>query len=201
MTLEIILTFAAYAFVTSITPGPNNTMLLASGVNHGFVRTIPHILGVSLGFGVMVFAVGSGLGSLFLAFPVLHTVLRWAGAAYLLWLAWKIANSGAMDGETATAKPLTFLEAAVFQWVNPKCWLMATGAITTYMPQSGRFADLVVITVLFCLINGPCVGSWAGFGVLLRRWLTEARANRIFNIAMAVLLVLSLQPLLSEGIG
>lgn len=199
MTFELILTFAAYAFVTSITPGPNNTMLLASGVNYGLLRTVPHILGVSLGFGAMVFAVGSGLGSLFVAFPALHTLLRWVGAAYLLWLAWRIAVSGTMKDEATNANPLTFLEAAAFQWVNPKCWVMATGAIATYMPPTGDVSDLMVITVLFCLINGPCVGSWAGFGVVLRRWLSDPQANRFFNVAMAGLLVLSLHPLLTEG--
>lgn len=200
MTFDLILALVVYAFVTSITPGPNNTMLLASGVNYGFFRTIPHILGVTVGFSAMVLAVGAGLGSLFMAFPILHAALRWIGGAYLLWLAWKIASSGTIDHEASAAKPMTFSQAAAFQWVNPKCWVMATGAITAYLPAHGSIVDLVAMTTVYALVNGPCVASWAGFGMMLRRWLTDPTVTRVFNIAMATLLVFSLQPLVAEGL-
>ena len=137
MTVDLLLALAAYAFVTSITPGPNNTMLLASGANFGFWPTVPHLFGINLGFSAMVLAVGLGAGSVFAAFPLLHTVLRWGGTAYLCYLAWKIANSGEMDADGHKATPMTFLQAAAFQWVNPKAWIMAIGAIATYMPSDG----------------------------------------------------------------
>ncbi|MDR2155090.1 MAG: LysE family translocator [Burkholderiaceae bacterium] len=200
MTAELLLAFAAYALVTSITPGPNNTMLLASGVNFGFARTVPHILGVSLGFAVMLLAVGLGLGELFRRYPSLHIVLRWAGGAYLLWLAWKIAQSGPAKDDARSARPFGFLQAAGFQWLNPKCWIMATGALTIYLPSDGGLFELSVITAIYALINAPSVCVWAGFGVALRRWLTDPRMTRLFNLGMAALLVGSLYPLFSEAV-
>src|SRR5262245_46020938 len=133
MSLELIFAFVLFAFVTSVTPGPNNMMLLASGVNFSVRRSLPHMLGISLGFMVLVMAVGLGLSQVFQQVPVLYTLLRYIGAAYLLYLAWKIAGSGAPDADSAEkrAKPFTFLQAAAFQWVNPKAWVMAIGAITT----------------------------------------------------------------------
>jgi threonine/homoserine/homoserine lactone efflux protein len=199
MTLDLMLAFLTYAFVTSITPGPNNTMVLASGVNHGFGRTIPHVLGISSGFAVMVLAVGFGIGRLFAAAPWLYEALRWIGAAYLLWLAWKIATAHAMDQKTTASRPMSFWQAAAFQWVNPKAWIMAIGAIATYTPANGGLGTIVVVAALFALVNAPSVAVWAAFGTTLRRWLTDARYVRIFNITMAALLVLSLQPLLWSG--
>jgi threonine/homoserine/homoserine lactone efflux protein len=200
MNTQLLLAFAAYAFVTSITPGPNNTMLLASGVNFGFARTIPHMLGVTLGFSVMLLAIGLGLGEIFHRYPTLHVLLRWVGGAYLLWLAWQIARSGPTTDDKGAARPFGFLRAAGFQWVNPKCWIMATGALTTYLlPGSGLF-ELGVITVIFALVNAPNICVWAGVGVALRRWLTNPQMARIFNFSMAALLVASLYPLFSEAI-
>lgn len=199
MPLDVVLAFLTYAFVTSITPGPNNTMVLASGLNHGFGRTVPHVLGISCGFAVMVLAVGFGIGRLFLAVPWLYEALRWIGAAYLLWLAWKIATAGTMDGEAAAGRPMNFWEAAAFQWVNPKAWIMAIGAIAAYAPVNGGLGTIVIVAVLFALVNAPSVAVWAAFGTTLRRWLTDPRYVRIFNIVMAALLVLSLQPLLWDG--
>jgi threonine/homoserine/homoserine lactone efflux protein len=174
-------------------------MLLASGVNFGFNRTIPHMLGISIGFFVLVLAVGFGLGTLFQTWPVLYTLLRYIGAAYLLYLAWKIATSGpASESSDSTGKPLTFIGAALFQWVNPKAWIMAIGAISTYTPMQGYFTNVVVISAVFALINLPSVGMWAGFGSLLRNVLRNPRGLRLFNWGMATLLVLSLVPLLLE---
>ncbi|PBQ14047.1 lysine transporter LysE [Pseudomonas congelans] len=199
LSFDLLLAFTLFAFVTSITPGPNNMMLLASGVNFGFSRTLPHMLGISVGFFVLVLAVGFGLGNVFKAWPVLYTILRYVGAAYLLYLAWKIATSGpASDNVDSQGKPLSFMSAALFQWVNPKAWIMAIGAISTYTPMQGYFYNVVVISAVFALINLPSVGVWAGFGSLLRNVLRDPLGLRIFNGVMAALLVASLYPLFIE---
>ncbi|KPX44632.1 Amino acid transporter LysE [Pseudomonas syringae pv. helianthi] len=199
LSFDLLLAFTLFAFVTSITPGPNNMMLLASGVNFGFSRTLPHMLGISIGFFVLVLAVGFGLGSVFKAWPVLYTILRYVGAAYLLYLAWKIATSKpASDEVDSQGKPLGFMSAALFQWVNPKAWIMAIGAISTYTPMQGYFYNVVVISAVFALINLPSVGVWAGFGSLLRNVLREPLGLRLFNGVMALLLVASLYPLFVE---
>ncbi|MCD5992719.1 LysE family translocator [Pseudomonas sp. CDFA 602] len=199
LSLDLLLAFALFALVTSVTPGPNNMMLLASGVNFGFSRTLPHMFGISIGFFVLVLSVGFGLGSVFNAWPILYTILRYAGAAYLLYLAWKIATSGpASDADSTRSKPLSFMSAALFQWVNPKAWIMAIGAISTYTPMQGYFTNVVVISAVFALINLPSVGIWAGFGSLLRNVLRDPVGLRIFNGVMAVLLVASLYPLFIE---
>lgn len=195
--LDLFSAFVLFAFVSSITPGPNNTMLLASGVNFGVRRTIPHALGVSVGFMVMVLAVGFGLGEVFKAVPPLYTVLRYAGAAYLLYLAWKIATSGPLSADApGTRKPLGFWGAAAFQWVNPKAWIMAIGAITTYTPAQGYVMNVIVIAAVFALVNLPSVGVWVMFGSALRNLLREPRWLMVFNLVMAALLVISLYPLL-----
>lgn len=196
LSLDLLLAFALFAFVTSITPGPNNMMLLASGVNFGFSRTIPHMVGISVGFFLLVMGVGFGLGSAFKAWPWLYTLLRYAGAAYLLYLAWKIATSGpASDSVDSRGEPISFLGAALFQWVNPKAWIMAIGAISTYTPMQGYFTNVLVIAAVFALINLPSVGVWAGFGGLLRNVLRNPTSLRVFNVVMAALLVASLYPL------
>jgi threonine/homoserine/homoserine lactone efflux protein len=204
MTAALMLAYAGFAFVTSITPGPNNTMLLASGLNYGFRRTVPHIAGISLGCVAMLGLVSLGLGAVFEAVPVVYTALRYVGAAYLLWLAWKIARSGPMAecevGGRAQGggRPMTFWQAAAFQWVNPKAWILVVGAVSTYAPRDGFALNVAVLAVLLGLVNAPSVSVWAGFGVMLRPWLTDPRRVRVFNVAMAALLVLSLLPIL-EG--
>src|SRR5262245_30490319 len=146
MTIEQIFALALFAFATSITPGPNNTMVLASGANFGLRATVPHLIGIDLGFALMVVAVGLGLASLFVALPFLHAVLKYAGAAYLLYLAWRIASAGAPKvGETA-GRPMTFLQAALFQWLNPKGWMSAIGAVATYTPPEPFAVNLLIVT-------------------------------------------------------
>ncbi|MBV7513610.1 MULTISPECIES: LysE family translocator [unclassified Pseudomonas] len=200
LSLDLLLGFALFALVTSITPGPNNTMLLASGVNFGFNRTIPHMLGITCGFFVLVVAVGFGLGAVFQTYPLLYSVLRYIGAAYLLYLAWKIAHSGPVsEREKGESKPISYLGAAAFQWVNPKAWIMAIGAISTYTPMQGYFTNVIVIAAVFALINLPSVSVWAGCGTLLRNVLKDRRWLRLFNWGMALLLVASLYPLLLES--
>lgn len=201
LTPELIAALALFAFVSSITPGPNNTMLMASGANFGFRATTPHALGVSLGFFVLVMAVGLGLGGLFTAYPVLHDILAVAGGGYLLWLAWKIATSTAIGAGTTGGAPQTFWQAAAFQWVNPKAWAMALGAVTAYAPADHYAVNILIVSAIFTAINLPCVSIWTGFGVGLRRFLDRPAVLRTFNVAMAVLLVASLIPLALELVG
>ncbi|WP_434673898.1 LysE family translocator [Pseudomonas sp. R1-15] len=202
LSLDLLLGFALFALVTSITPGPNNTMLLASGVNFGFNRTIPHMLGITCGFFSLVLAVGLGLGAVFQTYPLLYTVLRYVGAAYLIYLAWKIAHSGPVSDDGAGEnKPISYWGAAAFQWVNPKAWIMAIGAISTYTPLQGYFFNVVVIAAVFALINLPSVSLWVVCGSLLRNLLQDRRWLRVFNWGMALLLVASLYPLLLESVS
>ena len=198
MSLSLLGPLAMFALVSSITPGPNNVMLASSGLNFGFRRSVPHLLGVNLGFTLMIFLVGIGLGSVFQQVPQLYTVLKYAGAAYLLYLAWKIANSGSMDDGETRGKPFTFLQAAAFQWVNPKAWVMAVGVVATYTPQNGFVANLVIATVVCGVVNLPSIGIWVTFGTALRRVLHRPWAIRAFNVSMALLLVASLYPVALE---
>ncbi|MBO9709214.1 MAG: LysE family translocator [Caulobacter sp.] len=197
MTVQLLLAFVLFAAATAGTPGPNNMMLLASGANFGFRRTILHILGIGCGLAVMVLAMGFGLGGLFKAWPVLHEVLRWVGGAYMLWLAWKIATAKGITDKASGAQPMTFLQAAAFQWVNPKAWAMALTAATTYTPE-GSAAAVLIVAGTFMLVGMPCSAAWAGFGVGMRRFLDRPGALRAFNWTMAALLVISLYPLVVE---
>lgn len=198
MNAAVLTAFCGFAFVASVTPGPNNAMLLASGVNYGFLRTLPHIAGISLGCVVMLLLVGLGLGQMFSAVPQLYGVLRYAGAAYLLWLAWKIARSGPTQERRAEGRPMTFWHAMAFQWVNPKAWVMVVGAVSTYAPRQDFARNVMVLALLLGLVNTPTVCVWAGFGTALRPLLSHPVRVRIFNVTMALLLVASLVPLLAE---
>ena len=200
MSFETILAFSLFAFVTSVTPGPNNLMLLSSGVNFGFRKTVPHIVGISSGFLVLVLAVGFGLGEVFSRFPQAYEIQKWMGAIYLLYLAWNIAQSSppgdqSSDGESIAAKPMSFIGAAAFQWVNPKAWVMAIGAISTYAPTTSSVSVIIGIAVLFVVVNAPSVSLWALFGARMRRYLQVRRYLLLFNYSMASLLVLSMLPL------
>lgn len=200
MTPDILLAFSLFAMVTSITPGPNNIMLLASGVNFGFRATLPHMLGISLGFLILILAIGFGLAEVFSRFPWLYSVLKWAGAAYLLYLAWRIAISGPPEDanpDTRSAKPMSLVGAAAFQWVNPKAWVMAISTFSAYVPTSSGTAAIIIAAVLFALICLPSVGIWTLFGSGLRRFLQVRRNLIAFNYSMAGALVLSLYPLLN----
>lgn len=196
MTYEILIALLGFAFVTSVTPGPNNMMLLASGVNFGFRRTVPHMLGISVGHSVMVFLVGLGVAGAFKAWPPALLLLKVASVAYMLWLAWKIAQSGAPGEGRAAARPMTFLQAAAFQWVNPKAWAMALGAVAAYVPAPSVWAYAAVAGV-FAAVNLPSVSVWAAAGQAVRRWLQVPARLRAFNWGMAGLLVLSLWPVVT----
>ncbi|MGO3741460.1 LysE family translocator [Kerstersia sp.] len=189
---------ALFMFASSITPGPNNVMLAASGLNFGFRRSVPHMLGISLGMMSMLILVGAGMGSLFLNFPWIYTALRYAGAAYLLYLAWRIATAGGMEHTSQRGRPMTLMEALLFQWVNPKAWIMVVGAIAAYVPQQNFFVNLAAATLLSGLVNLPCISVWTLCGTALRRVLTAPLAVRCFNLGMALLLVLSLYPILTS---
>lgn len=200
MALDLLLALAGFAFVSSITPGPNNMMLLASGVNHGFWRSVPHMLGVGCGFVAMVLIVGLGLGQLIIGNPQLHLTLKVVSVIYLLWLAWKIANSGpiATGSESDTGTPMTFLQAALFQWVNPKAWAMALTAVAAYTQPANYMQSLLIVGFVFGLINIPSIATWTGFGVALKQLLRDPVHVRMFNITMAVLLIASVIPALFE---
>ena len=200
MSFELLTALTAFAFVSSITPGPNNMMLLASGVNYGFQKTVPHMLGIACGFVSLLLAIGFGLGELLTRAPLVYTVIKYAGAAYMLWLAWVIANSGPVEDSTqgARGRPMRFIEAAAFQWVNPKAWVMAIGAMATYTNPNFYATSVLIVALVFGIINLPSVSVWTVFGVGMRRFLSDPRLCRIFNIAMALALAASLWPLAAE---
>ncbi|KUP93308.1 cysteine/O-acetylserine efflux protein [Tritonibacter horizontis] len=195
MTYDLLAALALFAFVSSITPGPNNLMLMASGANFGFRRTIPHMLGVALGFVFMVLMVGAGLVQVFDAFPVTYTVLKAGSVIYLLYLAWKIAHATPARPGDDIGTPMTFLQAAAFQWVNPKAWAMALTAISAYTPDH-RLWSILLVGAIFGAINLPSVGSWTVLGQQMARFLTSPRRLTVFNWTMAALLVASLYPVI-----
>ncbi|MEM0976033.1 MAG: LysE family translocator [Pseudomonadota bacterium] len=195
MNWSVLLPLSWFAFVSSITPGPNNLMLMASGVNFGFRRTIPHMLGIGIGFTVMVLLVGVGLAQIFERYPWTNIALTVFSVIYMLWLAWKIANAVAPKEGEVGGTPMTFLQAALFQWVNPKAWAMALGAITIYAADNS-FAAVLFVAIVFGLINLPCVSVWTLLGVGVKELLQDRRYLRAFNWTMAVLLIASLYPIL-----
>jgi threonine/homoserine/homoserine lactone efflux protein len=191
-TFSTLAALTGFAFVTSITPGPNNLMLLASGTNFGWRRSLPHLLGISFGFGVMLTLVGLGLGEVFTRFPGLHDALKWGSLAYLLYLAVKVATAAPPAAQgSGQGRPMGFAAAALFQVVNPKAWAMALTAVTAY----GELG-IVALTAVFVLVNLPCCGSWALLGEQMRRWLHRPRALQAFNWGAAALMVVSVLPLL-----
>lgn len=194
-----LLAFGLFALAMAASPGPNNVMMTASGANFGFRRSIPHMLGVAFGFPVMLIGVGLGVGSIFVLYPMVRTILQIIGGLYLLTLAWRIAQGGAGAGGNAArpARPLSFLGAAAFQWLNPKAWMIAVGALGTYAPPGeGLAINLVWMGVLFVAAALPSVALWTlmgmGVGRLLSSPSASPRAIQLFNIAMAMLLVASL---------
>ena len=194
MNVDIIPALVLFAFVSSITPGPNNLMLMASGANFGLQRTIPHMLGVGIGFSLMVVLVGLGIIQVFDRFPISHDILKYFSVAYLLWLAYKIAMSSEAIKEQSTGdKPMTFIQAVLFQWVNPKAWTMALTAISVYAP-SQSVESICLVALIFGLVNIPSVSSWAVLGQQMQRLLTNITRLRVFNGTMAFMLVLSLYP-------
>ncbi len=199
MTYEIIVALMIFALVSTCTPGPNNIMLLASGMNYGIIRTFPHMLGIMLGFPAMVFMIGIGLGQVFNQIPYSYEVLKIVSTAYLLYLAWKIATASKPDTKTSqrsvSSRPLTFLQAASFQWVNPKAWTIALSTISVYSTTTGAFSSIVIISLVFILAGLVSTSLWTILGDRLRKLIQDELKLRIFNITCAVLLVATLYPI------
>ncbi|SHG07182.1 Threonine/homoserine/homoserine lactone efflux protein [Kaistia soli DSM 19436] len=192
------LALLGFAFVTAFTPGPNNAMLMISGANFGFARSVPHMLGVSIGFPVMVLAVGLGLGGVLEAYPLVHRILAYVAFAYLVYLAWKLAFAGRVDGEgIRVGKPMSFVAAALFQWVNPKAWIMAVSALALYVPPNeAALTSSSRVALAFALAAFPSTVVWCLFGKAISHYLDSDRRIAIFNGTMAVLLVVSMVPTL-----
>ena len=189
---------AVFCFVSSITPGPNNLMLMASGVNFGVRRTVPHALGVGLGFVVMVALVGLGLAGLFTRYPALLVAMKWVGAAYMVWLALKLARAAPLKAGAAGGHPMTFFQAVAFQWINPKAWIMALTAVATYTNPQDYTRTVLVVALVFGIVNLPCISTWALFGTVLRGALQRPAVLRAFNWIMGALLIASLYPVFTE---
>lgn len=208
MTSELFASLSLFAFVTSITPGPNNAMLFASGVNHGIRRTLPHLLGVTLGFTFMQLAVGLGVSVVFEAIPGIYSILRTLGLGYMLYLAWRIASStppAQPDADNVTApasatkgRPMTFFEASAFQWVNPKALMMCVTAASTYAPPDNPVMGAFLVTAVFFFAGMPCVALWVLLGRMMRGLLQDRKRLQVFNWAMAALLLASMAPMAGE---
>jgi threonine/homoserine/homoserine lactone efflux protein len=185
-----LLPLTVYAFVASITPGPNNIMLTSSGIRFGFVRSIPHMLGVTFGFGVMLALCAVGVGSLMLALPAMHVLLKVLASAYLLWLAWQLRSMHFVSREANGGKPMSFLAAAAFQAANPKAWVMAITGVSAFLPQASSAAlDIAALCLVFCLVNLPCIGVWTGTGAVLHRYLDQALWRTLFCATMVLLTI------------
>jgi threonine/homoserine/homoserine lactone efflux protein len=194
--MEQFLALAGFAIVLSVTPGPNVLMVAAAAATHGARATWPHMWGIALGFGAMLAMVGLGLGAPIQALPWLQGVMRWVGAAWIIWLAWQIATAPP-PGDAKAAPPLGFWGAAAFQWINPKAWMICAAVATTYLDaQTPLLPQLAWVSGMFILACIPCTWVWAAFGAAMGRWLREPARLRAFNIGMALLLVLSLWPML-----
>jgi threonine/homoserine/homoserine lactone efflux protein len=189
---DLLIPLTLFAIAGTITPGPNNIMLTASGSAFGFRRSMPHILGISIGFPAMVIAIGLGLGEVFARVPQLHVALKYLGAAYLLYLAWRIAQASGTDGGESGGRPLTFLEAAGFQWINPKAWMFAVSAIPAFTTVGGNYyAELALIGTVFAMVALPSCVAWCMFGVGIRRLVSTPGAARALNLALAGAVALS----------
>ncbi len=193
MTPDVLFALSIFAVATLFSPGPNNMMLMASGANYGVRRSLPHLLGVAIGFPLLAAAVGLGLGALFEAVPPAKLALEVLSVAFLLWLAWKVATAAAPGERAAEGRPLSFLQAASFQWVNPKAWAMAMGAMSLYAAVGGWLQVLLVAGV-FAALGLVSATTWTLAGTQVRRFLTSPGRLRAFNWTMAALLVASLWP-------
>ena len=196
MTYSLLSGLVLFCFVSSITPGPNNLMLMATGANFGARSALPHASGIVLGFTFMIIAIGLGVAQLFQSYPLAHQLLGGISVIYLVYLAYKTATaSTSLYSPESTCKPITFWQAAAFQWVNPKAWTMALAAVTVYAPQPMTHKDVITVAIIFCIINLPCISVWLLLGVKMRRFLTTPARLRGFNWTMAGLLLLSLAPI------
>ncbi len=200
MSQQLTIAFILFAIVAAFTPGPNNAMVLASGLNFGFRRTLPHVLGIAIGFCIVVLIAGFGLGAAFKSAPLLYAALKYGGAAYLVYLAWRIAtSSGFDDGDSRRGEPLSFVGAMLFQWVNVKGLVAAISSVAIYSAIAPYPYNVLFLGAVFGLVGFLSAAAWALFGASLRGLLSTPRAIRIFNVTMALLLVASLYPVLMES--
>jgi len=201
MSHQLLFAFVVFATVMFFTPGPNNIMLLSSGLTHGFRPTVPHIVGITFGFAFMVGAVGLGLGAVFLAYPILQTILKWGGVAYLVYLAAAIALAEPVQPEEGGRRkgPMTFMGAAMFQWINAKGWVMVISTITAYAAIAAFPWNIAIQVGISLILGAVSCSAWAVFGSALRPLLSSRTAVRTFNIIMAVLLLASLIPVFMEA--
>lgn len=186
MDIQLLLSVALFATVTSGTPGPNNVMLTASGANFGYWRTLPHMVGIVIGVMMMNVLVAAGLGVLFERYPVVQSTLKVAASAYLVYLAWKIATAGTarMDGNS-DARPMSLVGGALFQFLNPKAWMMVITAIGSFtLAGDDYWMSVFWVVVIFILMGFPCISLWAAFGTLVGRFLSSPTAQRWFNLIM-----------------
>lgn len=190
--METLLPLALFAFVSSITPGPNNIMLTSSGILFGFARSLPHMLGITFGFGVLLALCAAGIGSLILAVPAMHLALKVLGSAYLVYLAWQLRGMAFTQNEHKDARPMSFLGAAMFQFANPKAWVMAVTGASAFLPLiQPVWLAIAVFCAVFCAINFPCISVWAGTGAALGRYLAQALWQRVFCAVMVLLTLYS----------
>lgn len=190
LSLTVILPAVYLVFVTSITPGPNNIMLAASGMNYGYRRSLPHLCGIFSGFGLLIVLCAVGIGALYETFPILRNILRGLSAVYLCYLAYKIATAGGAELKK-TSKPLTWFEAASFQFINPKAWVMSLTFISSFMPDFGSLLfEVIFMLVIGVTVNFPCTSVWVLFGQVMARMFTSDKTRKIINYIMAGLLLL-----------
>ena len=199
--MEYYLSLITFTFVAGITPGPNNMMLLASGLNHGIRKSMPHYLGICIGFPIMVAVVGFGLGALFEQYPSIYIYIKISGISYLLYLAWKIANAGNSSASSKIRQPLTFIQAATFQWLNPRAWVIAIGALAAFTTPENVTQSVVAIILIYFVMGFICMAIWLKLGQGLQLFLHSGRRTEYFNIIMAVLLALSVIPMVFTGFG
>ena len=201
MTLDTLIALFGILLAATWTPGPNNLMLASSGATFGFRATVPHIAGVALGFGFMLFSVALGMGEVFERAPVLHDILRWVGAALLLWVAWRIANTKSPGEPGARTKPFNFVQAAAFQWINPKGWAMCVALVGQFM-QGDRLVFTAAVLALVSIVSGiSSAAGWAVFGEFIQRWLKSPARLKAFNLSMAGIIVAGVVFVLWSGIG
>ena len=195
MTWSLLVSVAVFSFVTSVTPGPNNTFLLSSGANFGLRKSVPYLNGIMAGLTGMMIALGAGLGVVFTTMPIVYQVLKWVGFAYIVWLAFLIVRSTSKS-ETAEAEYIGFWKATTFQFVNPKAWVVVASFMATMVPVDSGIGATAFICLVFLVFTYPGALLWAVAGQVLKEWLSKPSRRRVFNIAAAILLVLSMVPVL-----
>jgi threonine/homoserine/homoserine lactone efflux protein len=200
--MDLFLSVLLFAASTTVTPGPNNVMIMTSGLNHGIQKSLPHLLGISIGFPIMLILIGIGAGTLFEALPIIHEIIKITGVLYLLYLSWLIATSPTSAMEGKASNPLSFFQAVFFQWVNPKAWVVAIGAVSAYTSLSSHlYKEVMMIAIIFFFVAIPSLSTWLFFGVGLKRILKQPFYQKAFNILMALLLVGSIIPVINELIS